>query len=49
MDDILEHSQLRMLEAIDVLARRVDILADAAKSNEDVTHQGRMVMSPQVA
>ena len=27
MDDILEHSQLRMLEAIEQLAKRVDILA----------------------
>ena len=49
MDDILEHSQLRMLEAIKLLARRVDILADVAKNNKDVTHKGNMVMAPQVA
>ena len=49
MDDILEHSQLRMLEAIKLLARRVDMLADVAKKNEDVTHKGKMLMAPQVA
>ena len=30
MDEILEHSQQRMLDAIDALGRRVDVLADTA-------------------
>jgi len=49
MDEILEHSQSRMLETIEGLARRVDALADAASANQDVKHRGQVVMSPQVA
>lgn len=51
MDDILTHAQTRMLEAIDVLSRRVDILADAARKNsdQDVKVAGQVVMSPQIA
>ncbi|ORX36427.1 hypothetical protein BD324DRAFT_602175 [Kockovaella imperatae] len=35
MDEILEHSQQRMLDAIDALGRRVDILAEAHHPIED--------------
>ena len=49
MDEILEHSQARMLETIDGLAHRVGALAEAANAKLDVRHGGQVVMSPQVA
>lgn len=51
MDDILEHSQARMLEAIDGLSRRVDVLSASARrvNSQDVKIGGQVVMSPQIA
>lgn len=39
MDDILEHSLQRMLEAIDHLAKRVDVLARAEKTLAPATRK----------
>jgi hypothetical protein len=50
MDEILEHSQTRMLEAIEVLGRRIDILARSA-DNHSPGHgvkNGQTSISPQV-
>ncbi|WVQ83556.1 hypothetical protein IAT38_005697 [Cryptococcus sp. DSM 104549] len=41
LDDILEHSQQRMLEAIDHLNRRVDVLAATTASGETAGGDGR--------
>ena len=50
MDDILEHSQQRMLEAIDVLAARVDLLALTAQPGlgVDIVTKDEPATSPQM-
>jgi hypothetical protein len=51
MDDILEHSQSRMLEAIDILSRRVDVLSQSERliRAQDARGGGQVVVAPQIA
>ena len=50
MDDILQHSQQRMLEAIEHLSRRVDVLAVSARDSVPLQRSiGSSTLSPNIA